>query len=86
MKPIQMADAVNIALQTLAITKLKVASVVSVVRSDDGWRVGVELVERLAVPDSGNLLAIYEVQLNHTGDVTRYERTRVRRRNDLKST
>jgi hypothetical protein len=42
------------------------------------------LVERAAVPDTGDLLGIYEVQLNQTGDVTRYERTRVRRRNDLR--
>jgi len=83
-KPIQMSDAVDIALRTLAITRLKVSSIISAAKADDGWRVAVELVERAAVPDSGDLLGIYEVQLNHTGDVTRYERTRVRRRNDLR--
>ena len=83
-KPIQMSDAVDIALRTLAITKLKVSSIISAAKADDGWRVAVELVERAAVPDTGDLLGIYEVQLNHTGDVTRYERTRVRRRNDLR--
>ena len=84
LKPIQMSDAVDIALRTLAITKLKVSSIISAAKADDGWRVAVELVERAAVPDTGDLLGIYEVQLNHTGDVTRYERTRIRRRNDLR--
>jgi gas vesicle protein GvpO/gas vesicle protein GvpG len=83
-KTIQMSDAVDAALRTLAITKLRVSSIISAAKADDGWRVAVELVERAAVPDTGDLLGIYEVQLNQTGDVTRYERTRVRRRNDLR--
>jgi len=83
-KPIQMSDAINIALRTLAITRLRVSSVISAAKADDGWRVAVELVERAAVPDSGDLLGVYEVQLNHTGEVNGYERTRVRRRNDLR--
>jgi hypothetical protein len=81
---IQMSDAIDTALRTLAITKLKVSSIISAAKADDGWRVAVELVERAAVPDTGDLLGIYEVQLNQAGDVTRYERTRVRRRNDLR--
>jgi len=68
----------------LGITRLKVSSIISAAKADDGWRVAVELVERAAVPDTGDLLGIYEVQLSHTGDVTRYERTRLRRRNDLR--
>ena len=83
-KPIQMSDAVDIALRTLGVTRLKVSSVISAAKADAGWRVAVELVERAAVPDTGDLLGIYEVELNQTGDVTRYERTRVRRRNDLR--
>jgi hypothetical protein len=83
-KPIQMSDAIDFALRTLAITKLRVSSIISAAKTDDGWRVVVELVERAAVPDSGDLLGVYDVQLNHIGDVMRYERTRVRRRNDLR--
>jgi hypothetical protein len=83
-KPIQMSDAVDIALRTLTITRHKVSSIISAAKADDGWRVAVELVERAAVPDTGDLLGIYEVQLNHAGEVMRYERTRVRRRNDLR--
>ena len=40
-----MSDAVDIALRTLAITKLKVSSIISAAKADDGWRVAVELVE-----------------------------------------
>jgi hypothetical protein len=83
-KPIPMSDAVDIALRTLAITRLKVSSIISAGRADDGWRVAVELVERAAVPATRDLLGIYEVHLSQTGEVTRYERTCVRRRNDLR--
>lgn len=83
-KPIPMSDAVDIALRTLAVTRHKVSSITSVAKADDGWRVSVELVERAAVPDSGDLLGVYEVQVSQTGDVMRYERTRMRRRNDLR--
>jgi hypothetical protein len=79
-----MSEAVDSALRTLAVTRLKLSSITSAVKVEDGWRVAVELVERAAVPDSGDLLGVYEVQVNHTGDVTGYERTRMRRRNDLR--
>ena len=70
-------------MQALSVTRLKASSVTSVVSADDGWRVSVELVERKAVPDTNDLLGVYEVHVNPAGIVTRYERTRVRRRNDL---
>lgn len=78
-----MPDVVESAIRSLALTKLKLSSVTSVAKAEDGWRVGIELVERAAVPDTSDLLGVYEVRLDDTATVTRYERTRVRRRNDL---
>ncbi len=78
-----MSRIIESAMSTLAITKLRVSSVTSVAKSDNGWRVTVELVERRAGPDTADLLGVYEVRLDDAGNVTQYERTRVRRRNDM---
>lgn len=77
------SGAVESAMQALSVTRLKPSSVISVVSSDDGWQVTVELIERKAVPDTNDLLGVYEVHVNKAGIVWRYERTRVRRRNDI---
>lgn len=69
------------ALQVLV--NLKVSGVIAVSTVQDGWRVTVELVERSAIPDGQDLLGVYEVRLDQEGEMTGYERIRVRRRSDL---
>ena len=49
----------------------------------EGWQVTVELVERRGVPDTSDLLGVYETFLDAAGNVLRYERTRIRRRCDV---
>jgi hypothetical protein len=78
-----MSQVIDSVFRTLATLKLKVSSVTSVSRDDAGWRVTAEVVERRAVPDSGDLLGIYELRLDEGGGILRYERTRMRRRSDL---
>ena len=78
-----MVQVIESALRALSILKLKVSSVTSVARSDDGWRVSVELVERAGVPDMNDVLGLYELQLDQAGNVLTYERTHMRRRCDL---
>ena len=51
-------------------------SVVSIERSDGGWRVGVEVVEVARIPDSADILAVYDVRLDDDGDLISYQRTR----------
>lgn len=51
-------------------------SVVSVQRNDDGWLVGVEVVEVHRIPDTTDILAIYEAQLDQTGELISYHRKR----------
>lgn len=57
------------------LTEHDVEGVVSVERSDDGWRVGVEVVESHRIPESCDILAIYEVGLEAGGDLASYRRT-----------
>lgn len=53
-----------------------VESVIAVQRNDDGWQVGVEVVESHRIPDSADILAIYEVCLDEEGELLSYRRTR----------
>jgi hypothetical protein len=52
-----------------------VEGVISVERNDEGWRVGVEVVESHRIPDSADILAIYEVCLDEGAELVSYRRT-----------
>jgi hypothetical protein len=52
-----------------------VEGVISVERNDEGWRVGVEVVESHRIPDSADILAIYEVCLDEDAELVSYRRT-----------
>jgi hypothetical protein len=80
---LEMSEVMYRATQGLAVLKLKLSGVSAVTRTDGGWKAIVELVERAAVPDSMDLLGVYEVHLDDTGEVVGYERIRIRRRCDL---
>jgi len=52
-----------------------VETVISIEPRDDGWKIGVEVVETRRIPDSADILATYEVQLDSVGDLVSYRRT-----------
>ena len=49
---------------------------------DDGWRVGVDVVEVRRIPDTTSLMATYEVELDAGGELRGYRRVRRYRRCD----
>lgn len=49
-------------------------SVISIERADGGWRIGVEVVEVARIPDSADILAVYDVRIDEDGDLISYER------------
>jgi hypothetical protein len=49
-------------------------NIVSVVREDDGWQVGVEVMELHRIPETTDIMAVYEVILDANGDLVRCER------------
>jgi Gas vesicle synthesis protein GvpO len=51
-------------------------TVISIERCDDGWQVGVEVVETHRIPDSADILACYEVRLEADGELASYRRIR----------
>lgn len=80
----KLKEAVSRAREELqAVTSLEVSNIIGISRYEEGWRVNVELIERKAIPNSHDLLGVYEVLLDDEGSLVRYERKRVRRRADL---
>ena len=78
------AKAIERARQTLlALTNRELSGVTGVARTEEGWRVELEVVERKSIPDTQDVLGVYEVDLDESGHVTGYARRRVRRRMDL---
>jgi hypothetical protein len=69
--------AAKIAIQEIAtLTGRAPDNIVSIQRRDDGWCVAVELVETHRIPDSADILAIYETELGDHGELLSYRRTR----------
>ncbi|MEU5388507.1 gas vesicle protein, partial [Kitasatospora cineracea] len=62
------------AAQVRAMTGRSPEGVTSVERTEDGWRIGVEVVESHRIPDSTDILAVYRVDLDHDGDLLAYRR------------
>ncbi|ROR46274.1 gas vesicle protein GvpO [Kitasatospora cineracea] len=62
------------AAQVRAMTGRSPEGVTSVERTEDGWRIGVEVVESHRIPDSTDILALYQVDLDHDGDLRSYRR------------
>ena len=61
---------------TVALTGRDPLGVTSIQPTDDGWRIGVEVVEDHRIPASTDLLGLYEVELDMTGSLLGYRRTR----------
>ncbi len=49
-------------------------SVTSVERTDNGWCVGIEVVESRRIPDSTDILAVYRVEVDDGGELISYRR------------
>ena len=68
--------AARAAQQLLELTGKGVEGVTGLERTDDGWKVHVEVVEVRRIPDTTDVLALYEVQVDEDGDLMGYRRLR----------
>src|SRR3954451_19561138 len=59
-----------------ALTGRPVEGVSAVERSDDGWRLHIEVLELERVPDTTSVLATYEVEVDESGELLSYRRMR----------
>ncbi len=56
------------------LTGRQIEGVTSVQRGDNGWRVGVEVVESHRIPDTTDILAVYEADIDESGELAGYRR------------
>lgn len=73
-KPLQVAR--RVAEQLAELTGKSPEAVTAIESTDDGWQIQLEVVESHRIPDSADLLALYEVQADSSGDLTGYRRLR----------
>ena len=66
--------AADAARQLVELTGRDVEGVTSLERTDDGWRVEVEVLEVRRIPDTTDVLATYELTLDEDGDFEGYRR------------
>jgi len=57
-----------------ALTGRECEAVSSLTRNGEGWRVRVEVVELERIPQSTDILASYEIELDGDGELSNYER------------
>ena len=70
-------DAAQAALRAIVdLTGKRPEGVTAVEPTEDGWLVGVEVVEDQRVPSSSDILAIYEAELDFDGELIAYRRSR----------
>jgi hypothetical protein len=62
--------------QIAELTGKEPAGVTSVEAADEGWTVGVEVVEDKRIPSSTDMLAVYQADLDETGELRSYRRQR----------
>lgn len=81
--PLAIGQVMECAVRALAMLKMRVSTITSVVPDNSNWKVSLELVERRGIPDTNDVLGVYELWLDSAGNVLRYERTQMRRRCDF---
>ncbi|MBM0240551.1 gas vesicle protein [Micromonospora sp. ATA32] len=77
LEPVTAAEAAREGLrQVVGLTGKDPLGITSIQPSDDGWLIGVEVVEDHRIPASTDLLGLYEVELDIEGGLLGYRRTR----------
>ncbi len=69
-----------------SLTGLEISSTISAEKEEDRWLVSLEAVEKRSIPDSMDILAIYEMGLDPEGNMQEFKRTRMRKRIDTEDT
>lgn len=76
-KSLSVAQAARLAARQVAeLTGRIPEGVVSIERAGEGWLISVEVVESHRIPDSADILAIYEAELDGDGGLAAYRRVR----------
>jgi Gas vesicle synthesis protein GvpO len=75
--PLTVKDAARAALQQIVdLTAKPAETITGVERTEDGWRVGIEVIEDRRIPSSADILATYRAEMDQKGDLVSYHRVR----------
>jgi hypothetical protein len=70
-------EAAKEALRQIAqLTEKRPEGVTGVERTEDGWTIGIELIEDQRIPSSADILATYEATIDADGELVSYRRVR----------
>lgn len=64
--------------------KIPADGVTGVSRIEEGWVVSLEALERKAIPDTMDVLGVYEVHLDNEGNLLGFDRKKLRKRGETK--
>ena len=63
-------------------SKTQVDGVTGVSKTEEGWIVTLEALERRAIPDTMDILGLYEVRIDDQGNLLSFERKKLRKRGE----
>jgi hypothetical protein len=66
--------AAEAAQQLLEVTGREVEGITALEKSEDGWRVQVEVLEVRRIPDTTDILALYDLEVGSDGELNGYRR------------
>ena len=62
--------------------KISSDGLTSITRKNDGWTLSIEVLERKAIPDTMDILGLYEITMTNDGELLSLERKKLRKRGD----
>jgi len=66
------------------LSKIPVDGVIGLSKTEEGWVVLLEALERRAIPDTMDVLGVYEVRLDSEGNLLGFDRKKLRKRGETK--
>lgn len=69
-------------MELVGLTNLAPSTVMGVTKDGEEWVVTIEMLEKKSIPDSMDILGVYEVRLNNSGEVLNFNRISLRKRGD----
>ncbi len=74
-------EIIEIASEAFArLSRLPVCAIIGLSKMDGGWTISLEALERKAIPDTMDVLGLYEVNLDGEANLLGFERKRLRKR------
>ena len=64
--------------------KIPANGVTGLSKTEEGWVVSLEALERRAIPDTMDVLGLYEIRLDNEGNLLGFDRRKLRRRGETK--